>query len=110
MKKHFYSHLVNTESVEQDLDTMGLTTEEKVHLLSLMEANLHHAILDTILSELSHEDKKLFLRLMTLDHHDAIWQFLNKKVNNIEHVIRKSAEDLKTEMHEDLKVARGKKP
>jgi hypothetical protein len=109
MKKHFYNKIIDTESIESELDTLDLSVEERVHLLSLMESSLHHAILDSILSELSHEDKKIFLRLMTMEHHDSIWQFLNKKVSNIEHIIRRSGDDLKHELHKDLTEAKTKK-
>ena len=106
MKKHFYSHIVETSSVSLELGNMDLSQEERVHLISLVDANLHHAILDTVLSELSEEDKKIFLSHVAAYDHDKIWKLLNEKVKGIEEKIKKAAEDLKIELHKDIKEAR----
>ncbi len=102
-KKQFYSHMVETDSVVVKLHDMNLQQEEKAHLIALMDSSLHHVILDAILSELSHEDKKLFLKELASDDHDAIWNFLRSKITGIEDKIAKVADDLKKELHEDIK-------
>lgn len=108
-KKYFYSHLVDTSSITLELAEMDLTQEERMHLISLVESNLHHLILDIVLSELSEEDKKEFLVHLTSDSHDKVWELLNSKVDHIEEKIQKAAEDLKKELHEDIKEAKEKK-
>ncbi|MBI4084374.1 MAG: hypothetical protein HY431_00540 [Candidatus Levybacteria bacterium] len=109
MKKHFYSHVVEMETIKIELDAMDLSPEEKEHLLSLADSNIHHSVVDTILSELSHEDKKIFLRLAALDDHNAIWRHLNKKVNDIQVKIKKTASRILTELHQDIQEAKEKK-
>lgn len=106
MKKYFFSHLVEIESLSMELDKLDLTDEQKLHLADLIDSSLHHIILDTILSQLSEEDKRLFLKHVHEDDHDKIWQFLNDKVENIEEKIKKAAEGLVKEMHEDIKKAK----
>lgn len=101
-KKHFYSHIVETESVVVRLHEMELKDEEKAHLISLMESSLHHTILDAILSELSPDDKKLFLSALAQDNHEVIWTFLKEKIDGIEGKIQKVADELKKELHEDI--------
>lgn len=103
MKKHFYSHIVETESIVIELNQMDLTEEEKTHLISLMDSNLHHTILDAILSELSDEDKKTFLKHLAHEDHDKVWQLLNEKIKNIESKIKKASEDLKEQLRKDIK-------
>lgn len=95
--------MVETDSVVVKLHDMNLQQEEKAHLIALMDSSLHHVILDAILSELSHEDKKLFLKELASDDHDAIWNFLRSKITGIEDKIAKVADDLKKELHEDIK-------
>ncbi len=109
MKPFFYSHLIEIESIIIELDKLDLSSEQKTHLTSLIDSSLHHTILDAILSELSPQDKKVFLNRLKEDDHSKIWEFLNGKVDFVEEKIKKSADDLKKELHEDLKEAkRGK--
>ena len=107
-KKHFYSHIVETSSVSLALGDMDLLQEERLHLISLVESNLHHTIIDAVLSELSEEDKKIFLHHVAHNEHDKIWELLNKKVENIEDKIRNVAEEVKKELHKDIHDAHGK--
>lgn len=109
MKKSFYTHLIEIESITVELDKLDLTDEQKIHLSGLVDSSLHHAILDAILSELSQEDKRVFFNHLKEEDHSKIWQFLNGKVNNIEDKIRKTADDLKSELKKDLKEAGKKK-
>lgn len=109
MRKHFYSHIIETSLISLELGDMDLTKEERLHLLDLAHSQLHHVVMDTILSELSEEDKKHFLSHVASNEHDKIWEFLNQRVENVEEKIKKVAEDLKKELHKDLKEAKGKK-
>lgn len=105
MKKHFYSHIVETSTVSLALGEMDISQTERKHLLSLVEHNLHHAILDSVLSELSDEDKQEFLMLISTDDNDKIWELLVNRVDNIEDKIKKTAEELKKEMHKDIEAS-----
>ena len=104
--KHFYSHLVEIESLVVDLDQLELAEGEKYHLAQLADSNLHNAILDAILSELDEEHKKLFLEHLNEGNHDKIWQFLNEKTSNIEEKIKNVADQLKEEMRKDIKESK----
>lgn len=101
--KHFYSHIIEFESLLIELHKMELNSQEKQHLISLIESNMHQEILDVILSELSEEDKKIFLEHVACEEHDKVWEHLNKKIANIEEKIKKAAEDLKKQLHQDIK-------
>ncbi|MDO8637986.1 MAG: hypothetical protein Q7R43_00285 [Candidatus Daviesbacteria bacterium] len=107
MKKLFYSHLIEIESVIIELDKLDLSKEQKIHLASLMDSSLHHTILDAILSELSSDDKIVFLYHYQEGSHDKIWHFLNSKIEDVEKKIKKAADGLKAELHKDLKKAKG---
>lgn len=102
MKKYFYSHLVEFNSLIIDLEKIPLSNEEKNHLISLAESNLHCVILDAILSELSEDDKKAFLEHLSSNDHDQIWSMLKIKTQNIEEKIKKTAEDIKKQLHKDI--------
>ncbi|MBI2314905.1 hypothetical protein HYU93_02500 [Candidatus Daviesbacteria bacterium] len=101
--KHFYTHLIEIESIIIELDKLDLSMEQKTHLTSLIDSSLHHTILDVVLSQLSIQDKKIFLTYLQEGKHDKIWQFLNEKVDGVEEKIKKAAEDLKLQLHKDLK-------
>ena len=104
----WYTHLVELESIHFELDKMSLSEQEKLHLSQLIDSSLHNTILDAILSELSKEDKIIFLRYVNENDHKKIWQFLNQKITNIEGKIKIVAEDLKKELHKDIKKAKEK--
>ena len=106
--KHFYSELIEIQSIIIELDNMNLSDKEKTHLAHLFDSTLHHTILDAVLSELSPEDKEKFLEHLSKEENDKIWELLNSKVDNIEEKIKKTAEDLKKEMHKDIKESKGK--
>ncbi len=101
--KQWYTHLVEIESIIVEMDKMDLSAEEKLHLAHLVDSSLHHTILDAVFSELSEQDKKIFITHLKGNNHDKIWQFLNDKIENIETKIKKAAEGLKNELDEDLK-------
>ena len=103
MKKYFYTHIIDTSSLSLELGNMELDPKERMHLISLIDSNIHHAVLDLILSELNPADKKTFLMHLSSENHKKVWKFLNEKVENIEGKIKKTAEDLKQELHRDIK-------
>ena len=102
-KKYFYTHIVDTSTLSLELGDMNLTPKERIHLISLIDANLHHEVLDLILSELKPEDKATFLTHLASEDHDKIWKFLNEKIKDVEGKIKKTAECLKKELHKDIK-------
>lgn len=108
-RKQFYHTVVQTDSITVILSEMDLSDQERVHLSHIMESSLHHAILDAILSELSATDKKLFLKELANDDHDAVWKFLKDKIDGIEDRIVKVSDDLKKELHEDVKKVKNDK-
>ena len=107
-RKHFYSHLVKTETIAVRLSYLDMSDEERAHLLGLIDSSLHHAILDAVLSELSEQDKKKFLEHLGTGKHDRLWEFLNGKVDNIEEKIKKTADDLSDAIHKDIDEAKKK--
>jgi Mg/Co/Ni transporter MgtE len=105
-KTHFYHQVIEIESLIVELDKLELSADEKAHLASLIDSSLHHTVLDAVLSELPEQDKKVFLKHLETNDHPKIWTHLNDKVDNIEEKIKKAADELKTELHKDLKEAK----
>ena len=108
MKKHFYSSVVETSSISLALAEMDMTNDERKHLINLVEENLHHAILDAVLSELSDKDKQEFIELFAEGQDDKVWALLRDRVDNIEDKIKKTADDLKKELHKDIEESHSK--
>lgn len=108
-KKYFYTHIIDTSTLSLELGNMDLTPQERMHLISLVDSNIHHAVLDLILSELAPSDKRTFLTHLASGDHERVWKLLNEKLENIEEKIKKTADDLKNELHRDIEEARQKK-
>lgn len=105
MKTFFYSHLIEIESLIVEFDNLELSKEQKTHLADLIDSSLHHTVLDAVLSQLSPEDKRVFLIHLKEDDRDKIWKFLNEKIDKVEDKIKEAADDLKSEIKNDLKEA-----
>lgn len=101
--KYFYTHLIEIESIVVELDKLSLSLEQKKHLAHLIDTNIHHSILDAIFSELSENDKRVFVQHLSHESHEQTWKFLNDKIDNIEDKIKKAAGDLRDELHKDIK-------
>ncbi len=108
-KKYFYTHIIDTSTLSLELGDMDMSSKERLHLISLIESNLHHEVLDLILSELAPLDKKTFLTHLASEDHIKVWKFLTEKVDNIEEKIKKTAEDLKRELLNDIKKVKNHK-
>ncbi|MBI2086419.1 hypothetical protein HYT74_03695 [Candidatus Daviesbacteria bacterium] len=104
--KYFFSHLIEIESVILELEKLGLSRDQKVHLAFLIDSQLHHTILDAILSQLNDAEKRIFAKHLTEGNHDKIWKFLNDKIDGVEDRIKETANQLKEELHKDLQRAR----
>ena len=102
MKKQFYHRIVETDSLTLALKNLDLDPEEQKHLEMLIESTIHHEIIDAILSELSDEDKSVFLHHLASDNHEKVWDHLMNKVDKIEDKIKTAAEELKRELHTDI--------
>lgn len=102
MKKHFYSHIIETDSLTVALQSLDLNEDEHKHLEMLIESTIHHEIIDAILSELSDDDKKVFLKHLASDNHEKVWEHLMEKVDSVEEKIKKAAHELKKELHRDI--------
>lgn len=106
MKQNFfYSHLVETTDISIKLSEMNLSKDEKTHLTSLLEANIHSTIVHNVLSELSEQDKKVFLKNLVNDKHQETLDHLRMKIEKLEDKIKNSVEDLKKELLEDFAQA-----
>ncbi len=101
----FYSHLIETTDVSIRLSEMKLSRDEKAHLTSLLEANIHSTVVNIILSELTEEDKKTFLKNLISDNHQETLEHLKSKIEKLEEKIKDAVEKTKFEMLEDLASA-----
>ena len=88
---------------------MDMSPDERMHLIALAETNVHHAVLDTVLSELPQEDKKEFLIHLRDENHEKVWELLKVKVKNAEGKIKKTAEEVIKELLKDIEEAKKKK-
>ena len=109
MIKHFYSYHVEIDSLIIEVESLPIKDHEKKHLIALAESQIHHAILDSILSELEPQDKKLFLEHLNSKNHERIWKFLRSKVRDIEGKIELAAKEIKKELYKDMEELKANK-
>lgn len=104
--KHFYSHLIQIESVVVKLEELNLTEEQKMHLGALIDSTIHQSVLEMILSKLPESEKRIFIEKLQENSEDKkMMDFLQGKVDNIENEILQTVKELKKELNEDIKEA-----
>lgn len=108
MKKQFYSHLVEIQIVEEELDKLGLTQKEKDELLHHVHSSIHYTVMDITLDNLSEEHKKTFLEHINKNNHEKVWEHLNRYAAGIEEKIRNSTSLLVNEFLEDIRKVKSK--
>ena len=101
-KHHFYSHLVSLDQFIVILDGLTLSDEERIHLVTIIQSNIHYTIVDLVLSHLSSDDKKIFLHIVQNNEHKKTWQFLQTKTNGLEEKILNIVEELKKELSANI--------
>lgn len=102
MKAHFYSHIIDLGPLHVELAKLELTEIQKKELEEIAQGTIHHTILDTLLSELSEEDKKTFLLQVDKEDVKEIWDLLSSKVQHAEEKIKKRAEKTLLELISDI--------
>lgn len=107
--KHFYHTLIETTDITMELAELDISPEERIHLLSLMDANVHSTVINIVLLNLDEEDKKIFLKNLTQENHEKTWEHLKTKSKNLEEQIIDAVEKLKQELKKDIKNAKSKK-
>ena len=103
MKQHFYTHIIEIDSVYTVLDLTNMNKKERDELMVIIEATVHHVVVDTVLSELSEDDKRIFLKHLATDDHESLWKHLNSNLKNIESKILKSVNKVKKDFQKDIK-------
>jgi hypothetical protein len=102
-KKHFYDHIVSVNSIEIELNNLGLLEKERVELLSIAENTIHYTVLDIALTNIKEEHKEEFVKHVNNEDHEKAWKLLKEKTDGIEEKIRKAADQLKKELISDIK-------
>lgn len=104
--KHFYTFLVETTDITIELGNINLKKEERVHLLSLVDANIHASVVKIILDNLDNENKKIFLKNLASNNHTRTWDHLKSNLENAEGKIRKSINETLKELKKDILKAK----
>lgn len=103
MIRHFYSHIIETDSIVLELETLDISKNEKHHLIEIMESSIHLSVMDSILSELPKEHRKAFLSHVNDKKHEQAWKLIDSTIKDVRNLILKSAGRVKKELLEDIK-------
>jgi transposase len=99
---YFYDHVISVESVHRAIDDLELPTDQRVELRRLLEAQVHHNIMNLILSELPPEDRAQFLEYHSAGDSERMWALLSEKIESVEEKIRDVSDELVAQMHKDI--------
>jgi hypothetical protein len=100
--KYFYSHIIETTEISLEIGELDIPKEDRAKLIALAEENLHHSLLDLVLTHLSEEDKKTFLSHLVTNDHKSAWDFIVSRVENAEQKIIDTALKIKIDLKKDI--------
>jgi len=106
--KKFYDHLVVRDELIVELDKHQLMVEEREELIMLIDENLHHQVLDVVLTHLPKDKHEHFFTKLQADPADeTILVFLKESVEiDIEEEIKTRAKKVKYELLGEIKRAK----
>ncbi len=104
--KHFYSHLIESTELTLEIGELNIDKKERVHLLSLYEANIHTIVIKEILDELPSEDKNKFLQNVIGNNHKKTWEHIKEKAKYAEEKIDKKIKEATRDFIAEIKMAK----
>ncbi len=106
----FYDHLINLSDIDRELEDLIVEYHERAHLLETIDSALHHAVMDTILTELPAENHQHFLKEFSIRPHDKEHlSYLIKFSPNIEEKILAKAKQTKEKFKEEIRKVKAAK-
>ncbi|MBP9691435.1 hypothetical protein KBD81_05140 [Candidatus Woesebacteria bacterium] len=102
MSKHFYTHLIEIDSIHTRLERLPMHSTEREELIMLVHESLHHVVLDVVLTKLTSTEGKQFLSHVTHGCHDEIWLLLSSKIEDPETEIKNAITAFISELHADI--------
>lgn len=107
----FYDHLLDLSEFDRELEELALEYHEKAHLLEILDSALHHAVMDTILTEIPTHTHHDFLQNFAISPHDpAHLEFLVIHSPDIETKIREKARKTKDKFRSEVRKRKTPKP
>lgn len=104
--KIFYDHLTVFEEITIELDKYKFDRQEREEIVRLVDENMHHRVLDVILTHLPKERHQDFLTKFHSAPHDSnLLTYLKKEVENIEDLIISEAKKVKAEILREFRRA-----
>jgi hypothetical protein len=106
--KIFYDHLIEIEEIEVELDRHEINSDDREELLRIIDENIHHDVLNLILTSLSKEKHEPFLTKFHQTPHDVeLLKYLKEEINEeIEERIKEEIKKVKKEVLSEIKRAK----
>ena len=103
--KYLFEEIVQIKTVHLKLNEMNLAGEEKGELLEIMKSTVHHKVIDLILSELTNEEKEIFLEGVSnnngfsdIHKNKQFLSVLGDRINNLEIKIKEKVKEAEEEL------------
>lgn len=99
----FYERFIEIKPLEVEIASLEISEEEKNNLHFMIAELLHHHTLETILDQLSEEDKQLFLEAVNQNQEMTIATLLKDKVKNYEKVLKDKLHQVRDDIIEEIR-------
>jgi len=102
MKKQFYTHIIEVDTLYAQLDSLTLTASEKQDLIIIIDSTVHHVIIDIALTHLPQHAKKDFIAHVQSNKHKKAMLLLRSHIADIENIIKREVDILKNTFKKDI--------
>ena len=105
--KYLFEEIIQIKTVHLKLNELNLADEEKEELLEIMKSTIHHKVIDLILSELTDEEKEIFLSQVIPSPgeesseafpKDVSLNVLRDRINNLEEKVKEKVKEAEEEL------------
>jgi hypothetical protein len=98
-----YERFIEIRPIEEEIDLLEISAEEKDHLHFMVAEILHHHTLDVILEQLEEEDKKAFLKRVEESNEMNLVSFLKEKLGDYEDSLKNRLHQVRDDLVKEIK-------
>lgn len=100
----------NKENIIVEINSLDVENHEREKLLKMTDELAEHRFLNAVLDNLKEKDKEIFLDYLHGGTPEIVAEFLHRRIEGIEEILKEHGKALEYEIIEDIKSIKGGSP
>lgn len=97
----------NKENIIVEINSLNVEDHERENLLKMADELAEYRFLNAVLGKLEEKDKEIFLDYLHGGTPEVVAEFLHKRIEGIEEVLKEHGKALEYEILEDIRSIKG---